>query len=281
MRNFFQLGYYLSGMRTLLLFTVLLCCPVLFAQRDTTIYVFFKQGSYTPANSVNPLQKLDTNRWMKTVVLIGKTDTTGTPEFNRQLADWRLKTVNELIAKGKYFKVGKSIIAGEEQANLKQYIDSKERCVAIRITAKPNGKKGTSPQITTEKQDQPAVRMPKNFHPDSAMVKGDVIVLNNILFELNETIILPESYPELEQLLKVMKANPNMRIHIKGHVCCAPAMDLSTKRAQKIYSYLVRYGINDDRMTFKGYSNKSPHPLYKSDLYDSRHRRVEIEILEK
>lgn len=260
----------------------LCCCPMLFAQKDTTIYVFFKQGSYTPASTVNPLQKLDTTRWMKTVMLIGKTDTTGTAEFNRELADWRLKTVNQLIAKGKYFKVGKSVIAGEDQANLKQYIDSKERCVAIRVTAKPGGKKGTSPQITTEKQDQPAVaRIPKNFHPDSAIAKGDVIVLNNILFELNETIILPESYPELEQLLKVMKANPNMKIHIKGHVCCAPAMDLSFKRAQKIYSYLVRNGIADTRLTFKGYSNKSPHPLYKTDLFDSRHRRVEIEILEK
>lgn len=270
-------------MRALLLFGLLFVSSGIFAQKDTTIYVFFKQGSYTPNSSSNPMQKLDTTRWMKTVMLIGKTDTTGTDEFNRQLADWRLKTVNELIVKGKYFKVGKSVIAGEAQANLKQYVDSKERCVAIRITAKPGGKKPGSVQVTTEKQDQPtaAVRMPKNFHPDSAIAKGDVIVLNNILFELNETIILPESYPELEQLLKVMKTNPTMRIHIKGHVCCAPAMDLSMKRAQKIYSYLVRNGINDDRMTFKGYSNKSPHPLYRTDLYDSRHRRVEIEILEK
>lgn len=270
-------------MRALLFLVILTCSSVVSAQKDTTIYVFFKQGSYTPASAASPLSKLDTNRWMKTVMLIGKTDTTGTAEFNKELADWRLKTVNQLIAKGKYFKVGKSVIAGEDQANLKQYVDSKERCVAIRITAKPNGKKGNSPQVTTQHQDEPAaaVRIPKNFHPDSVIAKGDVIVMNNILFELNETIILPESYQELEQLLKVMKSNPNMRIHIKGHVCCAPAMDLSSKRAQKIYSYLVRNGIADERMTFKGYSNKSPHPLYKKDLYDSHHRRVEIEILEK
>jgi len=225
---------------------------------------------------------------MPEVVLVGKTDTTGSSEYNRYLADFRLNAVKQLLSKQSYYQVGKSTVAGESQVDLQNYSELRERCVAITFTVKPRTQRpivnATFPDQLI--QDEPTVvlestqAIPRDFNPDSAMTKGDVFVLKNILFEINETILLLESYPELEQLVKVMTEHPTLRIHIRGNVCCAPAMELSVKRAEKIYNHLVRAGISPSRMTFKGYSNKLPHELYKSDLYDPRHRRVEIVVLE-
>jgi outer membrane protein OmpA-like peptidoglycan-associated protein len=267
-------------------FFLLFWCFTAFSQRDTIVKIYFNHGSYVPKSKVNPFLKIDTTRWNPVVTLTAKTDTTGDASYNHDLADFRLKAVKDLVAKQRYFKTGKTSILGETKADLANYQSEKERCVEVKLMAKRGGAR-PNPTATisgTANADEPAkvaVVMPRNFSPDSAMAKGDVFVMNNILFEINETILMPESYTELEQLLTVMQKNPEMRIHIKGHVCCAPAMDLSVKRAQKIYTYLVRNGISDKRLTFKGYSNKSPHPKYNKDLFDPRHRRVEIEILEK
>lgn len=270
-------------MRILLILLVM--SSVLRAQNDSTFRIYFQFGKYTPVSSVNPFLKLDSTKWIPQVQLIGKTDTSGNTEFNRQLADFRIKAVKEMMAKRRYFKAGQTTIIGESSASA-NYNAATERCVEVRLIRKkgaPSARiKSTLPN--TKKEDDPAtapeVHIPRNFHPDSVIAKGDVLVLKNILFELNETILLSESYAELDQLLRVMKKNPKMRIHIRGHVCCSPSMELSVKRAEKIYSYLLRNGISDSRMSYKGYSNKSPHPLYLNDLYNQEHRRVEIEILE-
>lgn len=258
---------------------------VSYAQKDTVFRIYFDFGKYTPSSETNPFLKLDTNLWQPQVQLTGKTDTTGNAEFNRYLADFRLTAVKQFIQKVPYFSVTQSTIAGET-APKKPYNASRERCVEVRLIRKKRspGMRINSTFPDPLKEDEPLssrAGIPKNFHPDSIISKGDVLVLKNILFEMNETILLSESYVELEQLLKVMKENPNMRIHIRGHVCCAPSMELSLERAKKIYNYLIRNGISDDRMTYQGYSNKSPHPLYKHDLYLQEHRRVEIEVLER
>ena len=265
-------------------FFLLFWCFTAFSQRDTIVKIYFDHGSYVPKSKVNPFLKIDTTRWNPVATLTAKTDTTGDASYNHDLADFRLKAVKELIGKQRYFKTGKTFILGETKADLANYKSEKERCVEVKLMSKRGAKPNVNATISnTPNSDEPAKSveiMPRNFHPDSVIAKGDVFVLNNILFEINETILMTDSYKELDQLLVVMQKNPNMKIHIIGHVCCAPAMDLSVKRAQKIYSYLVRNGISDSRMTFKGYSNKSPHPKYKSDLFDPRHRRVEIEIFE-
>lgn len=269
-----------AGMRFLLLLSLFLCSRS-FAQRDSVFRIYFRYDQYTPASETNPFLRLDTNRWQPGVTLIGKTDTTGDVTYNRYLADFRIKAVEKWLKKQPYFQVAQSVIKGESEPAA-NYIAARERCVIVIVHPK-----NTAPgnNLTTSfpdpiAQDQPAIREPRDFDPnDSLITKGDVLVLKNILFELNETILLSESYPELDQLLRMMRTHPTMRIHIRGNVCCAPAMDLSVRRAQKIYSYLIRNGISDDRLTYKGYSNKLPDLRYKDDLFDSRHRRVEIEVV--
>jgi outer membrane protein OmpA-like peptidoglycan-associated protein len=271
-----------------LVFLLLFLSSFARAQSDTVIRFYFDFDKADLKTVKNVFLKLDTQMWEPEVTLVGKTDTSGNAVYNEWLSEQRVLAVEDLIGKQSYFKVGKSSYLGE-QSPAKRYVPSKERCVEVHLkrirVGKPD-RPAKEKSVSNEALKLPASpgtkSMPRAFDPnDSLIATGDVLVLNNIEFELNEVIITLESYPELQNLVSVMKKNPTMRIHIRGHVCCAPALDLSNNRAKKIYYYLINQGINDERMTFKGYSNREPHPAYQSDLFDPHHRRVEIEILSK
>jgi hypothetical protein len=49
------------------------------------------------------------------------------------------------------------------------------------------------------------------------MEKDATLRLNNIFFAQAEAVLMPESYPELDELAEVMKKNPKMRIQLEGH----------------------------------------------------------------
>jgi outer membrane protein OmpA-like peptidoglycan-associated protein len=86
------------------------------------------------------------------------------------------------------------------------------------------------------------------------------------------------------ELLLVMKNNPNLKIEIQGHLCCMPVdrLYLSTQRAKAINNFLVANGINEKRLTYKGFG--STQPIYalpeKDEAQRAANRRVEIMIVE-
>lgn len=260
------------------------------AQSDTTVRIYFDFASWE-VKGKDPFARLDETRWEPALTLEARTDTTGNFAYNRDLADFRLQSVKKLLQQHPYFSVGRAEVTGENYVVKRTYRPAAERCVIVTLTPKIPGRIvsrspvsiGKSPEPlkieTTERI--PSERLPQSFHPDSAMSQGDVLILRNIEFLLNETVVTLESYPELQQLAKVMKAHPTMHIHIRGHVCCAPAQSLSYERALKVYTYLVSNGIGPERMTYEGYSNKLPNPEAKTDLYSQEHRRVEIEIVKE
>lgn len=121
---------------------------------------------------------------------------------------------------------------------------------------------------------------------DMPMKAGQRLILENILFYGGETELLPSSHRDLNRLVEVMNANPDMTIEIQGHVN-APGerntkenQDLSTGRAEAIYNYLIMHGVFANRMTFKGYGNtQMVFPDPENEWQMKRNRRVEILIL--
>ena len=75
-----------------------------------------------------------------------------------------------------------------------------------------------------------------------------------------------------------MKANPNLKIEIVGHMDKVEHKDnlndLSEERAKAIYDYLIKNGISADRLSYKGM--KSTEPLDDSGTQASlaKNRRV-------
>ncbi len=91
-----------------------------------------------------------------------------------------------------------------------------------------------------------------------------------------------------------LKANPNLKIEIQGHICCQydnkDGLDFDTKknnlsltRAKYIYDYLFRReGITPDRLRYKGLGSKEPKVFPELSAYDQdQNRRVVIVLLGK
>lgn len=118
------------------------------------------------------------------------------------------------------------------------------------------------------------------------MELGTKMVLDNILFVGGKRQFLPESVPALEELVRKLKASPEVKINIIGHVCCTGGpdgldletgkSDLSEVRARTVYLYLIDHGIEKDRLRYEGRGGSEP--LGKNYELD---RRVEIEITGK
>ncbi len=130
-----------------------------------------------------------------------------------------------------------------------------------------------------------------DFHLDS-LEKGDKLVIDRLHFQAGRHILLPESIPRLKNLLKILQEYPSLVIELQGHVCCAPknrdGIDKDTKeellsvnRAHNIYQYLVRNGIDSNRLSYRGFARTQPlYPLERNDEERKLNRRVEVEIID-
>lgn len=149
-------------------------------------------------------------------------------------------------------------------------------------------KKPTKEQeAVVKKQELKALRaspIPKlGVFFDSAK-KGDKVELK-ILFVGGLSRILPQSQRELDSLFERMNTS-KYKINIIGHIFAYGVSSdidgydeeyqnnfLSRNRAQTVYSYLVKRGIDPKRMRFEGMGGKFP-----SGISAERDRRVEIQI---
>jgi outer membrane protein OmpA-like peptidoglycan-associated protein len=119
---------------------------------------------------------------------------------------------------------------------------------------------------------------------------GEKVDIDNLYFVGNEAILLKKSEPELPKILKFMQINEGIKIEIAGHVNLPnnPPVskssweyDLSVRRALLVYKYLLKNGIPEDRISYKGYGNwEMRFPKTFSWAEQQVNRRVEIRVLE-
>lgn len=88
------------------------------------------------------------------------------------------------------------------------------------------------------------------------------IELPNILYDFGKWDLRPESMVSLDKLVETLNDNPNVTIELMSHTDSRDTeeynMDLSQKRAQSVVDYLIRKGIEPDRLLAKGYGESSP-----------------------
>lgn len=149
-------------------------------------------------------------------------------------------------------------------------------------------------QLRAEKQGYLATSIDLNPEVAGAeekkifMVKsavGSRVVLKNIFFDVNESVLREESLGELERIRDLLLSNPELRIRVNGHTDNAGHPEanrvLSLKRAQAVVAYLVQQGIQESRLEAKGFG--ADRPLVSNDDEEEGrqiNRRTEIEILE-
>lgn len=119
------------------------------------------------------------------------------------------------------------------------------------------------------------------------------IRLANVFFDLNKATLRKESFVELNKLLQFLHLNPKISIEIDGHTDSRGSkelnMNLSENRAKAVYDYLITKGIDENRLSYKGFG--STHPIIPDAKIDEmsseaakekayqENRRVEYKIL--
>jgi outer membrane protein OmpA-like peptidoglycan-associated protein/tetratricopeptide (TPR) repeat protein len=109
------------------------------------------------------------------------------------------------------------------------------------------------------------------------------IVLKNIFFGSKEFSLKPESTSELDKLFVLLRDNPTIRIQISGHTDNVGKpqdnLTLSNNRAQAVVKYLVSKGIDQQRLSFKGFGETVPVADNATEEGRAQNRRTEMKVL--
>ncbi len=113
---------------------------------------------------------------------------------------------------------------------------------------------------------------------------GQKFRLNNIFFERSKFSLLPESFPELNRLIRVLKENPTLVIRLEGHTEVfgkrRDQYKLAENRVNSVKRYLVDNGnIDPKRIKLKSYGGSQPITTETDETARALNRRVEIKIL--
>ncbi|MEW6042603.1 MAG: OmpA family protein, partial [Elusimicrobiota bacterium] len=89
-----------------------------------------------------------------------------------------------------------------------------------------------------------------------------VSLSSEVLFAPGKADLKKTAYPRLDKIIELLNAYPSNNVVIEGHTDTAEnrerAIELSTERAWKVYSYLVEKGVNKERLSAKGYGFEKP-----------------------
>lgn len=117
--------------------------------------------------------------------------------------------------------------------------------------------------------------------------RGLVVSLSSeVLFDVGRAALKPESAKALSEVIKLLNAYPENNVIIEGHTDSTGSretnIDLSSKRAWGVYSYLVKNGgVTESRLSAKGFGPDKPVASNSNEKGRAKNRRVEIIILKK
>jgi peptidoglycan-associated lipoprotein len=147
--------------------------------------------------------------------------------------------------------------------------------------------------VHTGDHDKNGGKLTLSMSLTNKMEKNDKFVLHNIYYDYNKSKIRPDAAKELDRLVSVLNENPNSKIELSSHTDCRADdkynQKLSEKRAEAAVKYLVKHGIDENRLTAAGYGKSRPLKVCdcdKSGKYTcteqdhQMNRRTEIKVIE-
>lgn len=183
------------------------------------------------------------------------------------------------------------------------YIDSQDKCVRVPGVA-PEGCPAPEPEVATpppdtdqdgildaddhcvkepetvngfEDSDGCPDELPKEVEKFSGVVKG-------IRFATGKSDIRSQSFKLLNKAVKIFAKYPSIRIEIQGHTDdrgkASYNQELSQARADSVREYLVAHGIEEERISSRGFG--PDRPVADNDTRSGRaeNRRIEFRIVQ-
>jgi outer membrane protein OmpA-like peptidoglycan-associated protein len=144
----------------------------------------------------------------------------------------------------------------------------------------PNQKEAAFPPLeVTAKRPPPG--------PDRVvLLPSRIVISDKVQFALNSADLLEPSYALLDEVVKVMKDNPQIeRVAVEGHTDSTGKPDynktLSQKRAESVMKYIKSKGIAEARLEAHGYGQEEPIADNSDAAGQEMNRRVEFTILKQ
>ena len=113
--------------------------------------------------------------------------------------------------------------------------------------------------------------------------KGQIIKISSLSFKMNDSTITQSAAASLDNIYNFLKENEEIVIEVGGHTSglCDDfyCNQLSTARAKAVTTYLQQKGINQGRLSYKGYGKSKPIASNNTTGGRRKNQRVEIKIL--
>ncbi|MDT8450178.1 MAG: OmpA family protein [Wenzhouxiangellaceae bacterium] len=113
--------------------------------------------------------------------------------------------------------------------------------------------------------------------------RGVVVTLGDVLFEVGEANLLPSAQENLNDVIELLKSEPDKSVRIEGHTdATGPAelnLKLSQQRADAVRDALIELGIEPGRLRAVGMGEDFPIASNESEQGRDRNRRVDVIVL--
>lgn len=148
-------------------------------------------------------------------------------------------------------------------------------------------------QITAEAKGynpRTVILDPKNIDERRKVIRnivltpaGEAIRLTNLNFAQGKAQISSDSYPELDEVVSMMRDNHKIIIQLEGHTDklgdAKANMRLSEARVEAVKKYIASKGIQKSRIKTKAFGGSQPLSTETSPQARDLNRRVEMRIL--
>lgn len=106
------------------------------------------------------------------------------------------------------------------------------------------------------------------------------VTVYGIYFDTGKSEIKPKSNPTLDEITKMLKQNPRLKLYVVGHTDDAGILEsnlkLSSDRAAAVVKALTERGINSSRLKPAGAGPYCPVESNKTEEGKAKNRRVEL-----
>ncbi|MBV6429209.1 MAG: hypothetical protein KIPDCIKN_03758 [Haliscomenobacter sp.] len=142
------------------------------------------------------------------------------------------------------------------------------------------------PAATPQKESTASA--PPASSPRKPITEGTVIVLDNIYYDFNKSVIRSGQARDLEALARLMNLYPSLEIELGAHTDCRGSaeynLSLSKERAEAAKTFLINRGINANRIKAVGYGETLPRNgcvdgVNCSESEYQFNRRTEVKVL--
>jgi OmpA-OmpF porin, OOP family len=107
-------------------------------------------------------------------------------------------------------------------------------------------------------------------------------VLRDVKFDVNKYDLKPEYLPFLDEVVLVLKQNPNIKVTIEGHTDSSGSDALNNKlsqdRAKAVMNYFVSKGVDQTRLAAIGFGKTRPIATNDSEEGKAQNRRIELSV---